>query len=165
MIEDFRFLWEGKTFNIGVSIGLVPITETSESLISVLRAADAACYLAKDRGRNCIHVFREDDAALAKRHREMQWISQLPQALEENRFRLCFQPIVPITAAAHPPLHYELLLRLENQAGQLVPPGAFLPAAERYQLATKLDVWVVRRVFSWLRRHPLHLVSLYLPES
>ncbi len=128
----------------------------------MLRAADAACYLAKDRGRNCIHVFREDDAALTKRHREMQWISQLPQALEENRFRLCFQPIVPLAASAHPPLHHELLLRLENQQGQLVLPGAFLPAAERYSLAPKIDAWVIRNAFRWLRRYPLHLERLHL---
>jgi EAL domain-containing protein (putative c-di-GMP-specific phosphodiesterase class I) len=162
VIEEFRFPWEGKTFNIGASIGLVPITEASESLTSVLRAADAACYLAKDRGRNCIHVFREDDAALAQRHREMQWISQLPRALEENRFRLCFQPIVPLAATAHPARHYELLLHLDDPPGHLVPPGAFLPAAERYHLAPKIDAWVIGHAFRWLRRHPRHLERLQL---
>lgn len=162
VIEDFRFLWEGKTFSIGVSIGLVPITDTSEDLASVLRAADAACYLAKDRGRNCIQVFRQDDAAIAKRHREMQWLIHLPRALEENRFRLCGQPIVPIAKSGNLLPHHELLLRLETPEGQLVPPGAFLPAAERYQLASKIDAWVISNAFLWLKKHPLHLNCLHL---
>jgi diguanylate cyclase (GGDEF)-like protein/PAS domain S-box-containing protein len=161
-IEKFRFVWEGRLFNIGASFGLVPITDASDSLTGVLRAADAACYVAKDRGRNCIHVFREDDAALAKRHREMQWISQLPRALEANRFRLCVQPIVPIAPSTPALLHHELLLRLETPEGQLVPPGAFLPAAERYQLAPKIDTWVVGSALRWLKRSPRELERLHL---
>jgi EAL domain-containing protein (putative c-di-GMP-specific phosphodiesterase class I) len=166
-VAAFRFVWEGKTFNIGASLGLVPITKASESLTSVLRAADAACYVAKDRGRNCVHVFRADDAALAQRHREMQWMSELPRALEENRFRLCVQPIVPLAPATPALAHQELLLRLQTPEGPLVPPGAFLPAAERYQLAPKIDAWVVGSALRWLKRSPremerLHLCSLNL---
>jgi diguanylate cyclase (GGDEF)-like protein/PAS domain S-box-containing protein len=161
-IEDFRFVWEGKVFTIGASIGLVPITESSENLTHILRAADAACYMAKDEGRNRIHVFREDDAALARRHREIQWTIHIPQALAEDRFRLCFQPIVSMSALDHPPQHHELLLRLENPQGQLVPPGAFLPAAERYHLIAKIDAWVIRKALGWLNRHPTYLDRLHL---
>ena len=163
-VEKFRFAWEDKHFTIGVSIGLVPITESSESIASVLRAADIACYSSKDRGRNRIHVYREDDADLAKRHGEMQWVARIQRALEEERFHLYFQPISPVKSSREEGAHYELLLRMHDEEGHTVLPGAFLPAAERYNLATKLDGWVVRTAFEWLACHPEHLERLYLCE-
>lgn len=161
-IDEFRFLWEGKSFNLGVSIGLVSIAATSESVTSVLRAADAACYRAKDQGRNRINIYREDDAELAKHHGEIQWAARIPRALENDRFQLNFQPIVPVNAGSGEKEHYELLLRLQDKRGYLVPPGAFLPAAERYNLATKIDCWVIERALKWLACHPSHLKRLYL---
>jgi len=158
-IEKFRFQWENKAFTIGVSIGLVPITETSESMVHVMSAADSACYAAKDQGRNRILVYRLDDAALSRRHGEMQRVTQINWALGEDRFRLYCQPIIPV-AGGDEGAHYELLLRMEDEEGHLVPPGNFLPAAERYNLATKLDRWVVGTGFDWLSRHPGQLESL-----
>jgi len=163
-VEEYRFAWEGKSFNVGVSMGLVPITETSESIAGVLGAADAACYTAKDEGRNRIHVYREDDAELAKRHGEMRWVARIQRALEEDRFQLSFQPIVPVTGADQKGAHYELLLRLKDEEGRIVLPAAFLPAAERYNLATKVDRWVIRSAFEWLAFHPEHVERLYLCE-
>ena len=163
-VEEYRFAWEDKRFNIGVSMGLVPITESSESIIRVLGAADTACYAAKDEGRNRIHVYREDDAELAKRHGEMQWVARIQRALEEQRFHLNFQPISPVNSSRQEGTHYELLLRMQDEEGHTVLPGAFLPAAERYNLATKLDGWVVRTAFEWLGKNPKHLEQLYLCE-
>ncbi|MCP4406334.1 MAG: diguanylate cyclase [Gammaproteobacteria bacterium] len=161
-IDEFRFLWEGKSFNLGVSIGLVSIITTSESATSVLRAADAACYRAKDQGRNRINIYREDDAELAKRHGEIRWAARIPRALENDCFQLDFQPIVQVNAGGGEKEHYELLLRLQDKRGYLVPPGAFFPAAERYNLATKIDCWVIEKALRWLACHPAHLERLHL---
>lgn len=161
-IQDFQFLWENRSFSIGVSIGLVPVTEASASVDSVLRAADSACYTAKEEGRNRIHVYRQDDVKLARRHGEMQWVVRLPQALAENRFHLNFQPIAPISRVECAGAHYELLLRMEDESGHMVAPGAFLPAAERYNMAVKIDTWVVGTALQWLKHHPKHVAGLRL---
>ncbi len=161
-IEDFQFLWEGRSFRIGCSIGLVPIAENITSAGELLKQADAACYAAKDKGRNRIHVFRPDDELLARRHGEMLWVNEINLGLDENRFRLFRQAIVPtqvIPAEGH---HYELLIRLEIPNGELVPPGAFLPAAERYDVSGKIDRWVIMTYLDWLASHPSHLQSLSL---
>ena len=161
-IEDFRFLWENKSFSIGASIGLVSIPETSEDVNAVLRAADHACYAAKEKGRNRVQIYREDDADLTRMHGEMQWVASIPQALEEDRFQLSFQPIVPLNGGGNHRGHYELLLRMKEKNGRMVRPGAFLPAAERYNLIAKIDRWVIHRALKWLTLHPQHLEKLFL---
>ncbi len=161
-IEDFRFQWEDKVFNIGVSIGLVPITSLTGSVGSALGAADSACYAAKDAGRNRIHVYHPNDQELAKRHGEMQWVVKIQQALAEDHFRLYFQPILPINPAASRGGHFELLLRLESPGEGIVSPGVFLSAAERYNLATKIDYWVVNAAFQWLESRTERLTRLDL---
>ena len=159
-IEEFRFVWEGKVLSIGVSVGLVPINATSGSITDVLSAADAACYLAKDEGRNRIHVYREDDHQLAHRMGEMEWVAEISRALEEQRFHLHYQPIASLNGQrGH---HYELLLRMQNEDGDQILPGMFLPAAERYNLATRIDSWFIERAFEWLADHPDHVRELYL---
>ncbi len=161
-VDEFRFLWDEKSFSLGVSIGLVPIDANSRDITSLLSAADTACYAAKDAGRNRIHVYHEEDAELARRHGEMQWVSRIHEALEENRLQLWMQTIMPISDSSDEGLHYELLLRMIDKEGKLVPPGAFLPAAERYNLSTRIDRWVVSTVLDWLARHPAHVDSLHL---
>ncbi|MCE2948836.1 MAG: EAL domain-containing protein [bacterium] len=150
-VRDYRFTWEGKTFTIGVSIGLVTVDHTSGSSASVMSAADAACYAAKERGRNRVHVYHPDDAELAQRQGEMQWVARLDAAIEQNRLRLDAQPIMPLqpgmTDAAP---HVEMLVRLVDEQGNLTPPGAFIPAAERYNLMPQIDRWVIRRTIGWL---------------
>ena len=162
LIEKFRFSWETKSFRVGVSIGLVSITKTSKDIAEVLSAADGACYAAKDQGRNRIHVYQQNDAQLAQWQGQMQWVAKINQALEEDRFRLYFQPIIPLERRDDKRDCYELLIRMEDKDGRLVLPGAFLPAAERYNLATKLDRWVIDTAFRWLNSHPRHLQELSL---
>ena len=160
-VSDFRFAWGDKTFHVGASIGVVSITTASESSDSVLSAADSACYAAKDAGRNRAHLYTENDTELSRRQGEMSWVARINQALEENRFQLAFQPIVP-TLGRSDGYHYELLLRMEDELGQLVLPGNFLPAAEHYHLAVKLDCWVVSTALDWLSDNPDHLKNLSL---
>ncbi|WP_036171346.1 EAL domain-containing protein [Massilia sp. 9096] len=156
-IKDFRFVWSDKVFELGVSIGLVEISEESKSTSELLVAADQACYLAKEQGRNRIHVYRESDVMLARRQGELQWVTRLNDALAHDRFRLFAQHIVSLDGADDG--HYEVLLRIAsnengdeagnesgNESGNgsgLILPGAFIPAAERYDLMAPLDRWVV----------------------
>lgn len=158
-ISEFHFSWNGRSFGLGVSIGLVPIDRTVGALHDVMSVADTACYAAKDQGRNRIHVYREDDEELARRHGEMQWVSGIRQALSDNRFRLYYQPIVPLGGTAQKK-HYELLLRMQGRDGEMILPSAFLPAAERFNLIPLVDRWVIDQTLSWLEAHPAHLEQL-----
>ena len=152
-IEEFRFLWNGKHFKIGVSIGVVPITSASESISSILSAADTACYEAKDQGRNRVHIYNDDDQTLVRRSGEMQWVSRINQALDDENFLLDYQPIVPIKTSENPAPSFELLTRLQEN-GKIIPPSNFIPAAERYNLATKIDRWVIQTTADWFLQNP-----------
>jgi len=147
-VKAFRFVWDVKTFEIGVSIGLVPITAESQDTSSLLAAADMACYAAKDMGRDQVQVFHESDISMAQRHGEMQWVNRIRRALEENRFRLYRQAIVPAQKTRQHIDYCEVLLRLVDEAGKVILPGAFLPAAERYGLMPAIDRWVVGTLFA-----------------
>jgi diguanylate cyclase (GGDEF)-like protein len=150
-IEGHKFIWESRPFNTGVSIGLVDITPVSNSAEEVLSNADMACFAAKSRGRNRIHIYTAEDDELALRRDEMQWVSRINSALNEERFMLYQQPIVPL-ADVHGPRHMEVLLRMQGSGGEIIPPGAFIPAAERYDLMTRLDRWVVNTIFTYLEQ-------------
>ena len=152
-VQAFRFVCQDKIFNIGVSIGLVEIDPDSESVTSILSAADAACYAAKNNGRNRVHIYQANDSELTQQHGEMQWVTRINQALEENRFRLYYQPIVPLTQTQLNGEHYEVLLRLIDERGNLVSPMAFIPAAERYNLMQAIDRWVISTLFSTQGQH------------
>ena len=152
-VQAFRFVCQDKIFNIGVSIGLVEIHPDSESVTSILSAADAACYAAKNNGRNRVHIYQANDSELTQQHGEMQWVTRINQALEENRFRLYYQPIVPLTQTQLNGEHYEVLLRLVDEMGNLVSPMAFIPAAERYNLMQVIDRWVISTLFSTQGQH------------
>ncbi len=151
-IQEFRFVWEGKPFALGVSIGVVPITAECDSLATILRDADAACYAAKERGRNRVHFYEPNDVLLAVRQGEMQWVSRITSALEEQRFRLFGQTIVPLVPRPGEPPRVEVLLRLVEHDGTIIAPGAFIPAAERYNLMGAVDRWVVREVTQLVER-------------
>ncbi len=161
-METFRFRWDERSFNVGVSIGVVPIVSTSSSSSEVLRAADAACYAAKERGRNRSHLYDSSDAMLDRRQADMNWVGRINHALEENRFELAFQAIVPVDRAVQEGPHHELLIRMSDDQGKLIGPGAFLPVAERYRLSTLIDQWVVRTAFQWYAGHPRELDTLHL---
>ncbi len=149
-IQEFRFVWQDNIFSIGVSIGLVEINANSENRASLLSYADAACYAAKNKGRNRVHIFQSDDEELLQQRGEMQWVSRITKALAENRFCLYFQTIVAIAPTATEEIHCEILLRLRDEEGNLVAPMAFIPAAERYNLMPTIDRWVIKTLFkSW----------------
>ncbi len=150
-IVDYQFFWDGKVFRIGVSIGLVAITEFSGNITEVLKRADAACYLAKDLGRNRVHIYHPDDTELAIRHGEMQWVGYINHALEDNRFCLYAQPILSLDGVGQ---GYELLIRMLDEQGNTILPGAFLPAAERYNLIERLDAWVIDHVGGFMAEYP-----------
>lgn len=157
VIQDFRFVWEDKFFTLGVSIGLVPITETSQSVSEVLSLADAACYAAKESGRNRVHEYRPGDQNLVMAQNEMQWASRINEALEHGLFVLYKQAIVPVDnkgAGDSSPKHFEILVRMRSSNNEILPPGSFLPAAERYNLMPAVDRWVIRNLFAYLSVHP-----------
>ncbi|MBA5685948.1 EAL domain-containing protein [Rugamonas apoptosis] len=143
-VKGFRFVWDNHSFELGVSIGVVEVNETSKSLSELLVAADQACYQAKERGRNRVHQYQESDARLTQRHGEMLWVSRLTEAFDKRRFRLYAQPIVGLTAQVEP--HEEVLVRIRDAKGRLILPGAFIPAAERYDMMLDIDRWVIRSV-------------------
>ena len=152
-VREFRFVWEDFAFDVGVSIGLVSITSSEQSVTDIMSAADVACYSAKEAGRNRVSVYRLDDSELNQRHGEMRWVSRLGKALDENRFCLYCQRIVPVADPKSGAPHYELLIRLLDEEGKLIPPLAFIPAAERYNLMTSIDRWVVRKAFETTAQH------------
>lgn len=155
-IEEFRFVWQDKKFTIGSSMGLVPISESFSKVEDILSAADAACYTAKDTGRNRIHIFFPNDIELNRKRGEMEWVSRITNALEENKFVLYFQEIKPVTKT-HDDIHIELLIRLQGDNGELIPPGAFLSSAERYNIVSKIDRWVVETALEKLSSPEINL--------
>jgi diguanylate cyclase (GGDEF)-like protein/PAS domain S-box-containing protein len=145
-IQEFRFAWNDKVFDVGASIGLVPVASHSNSVAEVLSAADIACYAAKDHGRNRVHVYKKTDADLAFRHGQMHWVGRIRHALKDDRFQLYFQKIVPTAGDTRPHSGYEILMRVIDENGDLILPGAFITAAERYNLMPQLDRWVVQNL-------------------
>jgi diguanylate cyclase (GGDEF)-like protein/PAS domain S-box-containing protein len=146
-VKGYRFAWQERIFEIGVSIGLVPILADSLDMTQILSAADAACYVAKEGGRNRMHEYQPDDSALAERYGEMQWIHRIHKAFAEHRFCLYYQPIVPLLSRGSQPPLCEIFIRMIGEDGSIVTPGAFIPAAERYHLIATIDRWVVHAAF------------------
>jgi len=148
-IEGYRFLWKDSFTTMRCSIGVVMINSENADVARVMSSADVACYSAKDKGRNQIHLYRDSDASL--RHEEMKWVSRITNAVEENRFELFFQPIIGIGEQyGRRRGHYELLLRMRDKNGKIVGPDQFIPAAERYNLMSTLDRWVIHEALTTL---------------
>ena len=165
-VRNYRFAWEDRTFRLGASVGVVPITADSEDVASVLSAADSACAAAKESGRNRVHCFEENDLDLMRRRREMQWAARINNALEESRFELFRMAIQPLQLD-EPGAHYEILLRMRDEAGKIVSPDQFIVAAERYGITPSIDRWVIENCFRWLvseadERERLALCSINL---
>ena len=151
-VMDCHFAWEARSFNIGVSIGLVNVADGMFTLTDVLSAADSACYMAKEKGRNRVQVYHAGDTELSMRQGEMEWIGRLQKALEEDRFVLYSQDIAVLDPARKIEDHCEILIRMLDEKGELVPPMAFIPAAERYNLMPSIDRWVIRNAFAIIAR-------------
>jgi diguanylate cyclase (GGDEF)-like protein/PAS domain S-box-containing protein len=154
-IQNFKFIWEGNVFRVGVSIGLVSIDESTSNLSNLLKDADSACYTAKDMGRNRIHVYHAEDSDIAQRHGEIQWLARLNQALDKGWLSLYAQAIIPLDGSAE--AHYEFLLRMIDDKGESFSPGVFLPAAERYNLMSAIDSWVIENAMNILTKNPVFL--------
>jgi diguanylate cyclase (GGDEF)-like protein len=152
-IEEFHFNWEDDAFTLGVSIGVVPIDETTTDIASVMSAADSACYIAKEAGRNQIQVAYLGDRQLQQRRSEMQWVARLTRALEQDRFQLYYMPIIPCSDSNGNGKHIELLARMIGDDGSLITPRVFLPPAEKYNLATAIDRRIIDRALQWLAEH------------
>jgi diguanylate cyclase (GGDEF)-like protein len=148
-VQELRFVWNGCAFNISVSIGLVHVAEAN-AMEATLRAADMACYMAKEKGRNRIQVYHPSDAELVQRVGEMAWVQRIRNGLDEQRFCLFAQEIRSLGKGQPDLSRVELLLRLRDEHGKLVQPGSFMPAAERYGLMPLIDRWVVRNAFALL---------------
>lgn len=156
LVEDFRFGWDDKSFRIGASIGLVPVNANSGTISDVLSAADSACYVAKESGRNRIHVYEPNDLAIAEQQGQMQWVQRIQDVLDRDRFRLYFQTIAPIqdNPAEAGKLHGEVLIRMLDDDNSIIGPDSFIPAAERYSMMTAIDHWVVENTLAILDREP-----------
>jgi diguanylate cyclase (GGDEF)-like protein len=151
-VASVPFTWQNRSFAIGVSIGVVSIVDGTFTLAEVLSAADAACYIAKDKGRNRVQMYHREDNELTLRHGEMEWVGRIHKALEEDRFCLYSQDIVPIQPGAGMKPHFELLIRMVDEHGELIAPGRFIPAAERYNLMPSIDRWVIRTALATLAK-------------
>jgi diguanylate cyclase (GGDEF)-like protein/PAS domain S-box-containing protein len=148
-IEGYRFEWKDSFTTVRCSIGVVLVTSENADVAGLMSSADVACYSAKDMGRNQVHFYRDSDASM--RHEEMKWVSRITSAVEEDRLELFFQPIIGIGKAnGERRGHYELLLRMRDENGDLVGPNQFIPAAERYNLMSTLDRWVIHEALSEL---------------
>jgi diguanylate cyclase (GGDEF)-like protein/PAS domain S-box-containing protein len=146
-VQELRFVWNDRAFNISVSIGLAHIAEAG-AIEETLRAADMACYTAKEKGRNRVQIYHPSDSDLVQRVGEMAWVQRIRNGLDEQRFCLFAQEIRSLNKDEPHHSHVELLLRLRDEDGNLVQPGSFMPAAERYGLMPLIDRWVVRNAFA-----------------
>jgi diguanylate cyclase (GGDEF)-like protein/PAS domain S-box-containing protein len=158
-VQEFRFIWENRIFTLGISIGQVPWQTTISTPEQLLSMADSACYLAKERGRNQVHTYSAEDKHMQRYESELSWVSHINHALQHDCFELYYQHYQALShnTEGH---HYEILLRMRDQNDNIVPPGAFLPAAERYNLTAQIDRWVIENYFNWLSNNPQHNAEL-----
>lgn len=152
-VENFEFLWKENRFSVGVSVGLVVVDDRWENMESLFRAADSACYIAKDEGRNRVVIYREGDGHASNRKIATQWVEEINSALETDRLQLACQKIQPLQERPDG-LRFEMLLRLRLENGQMVNPRAFLPSAERYGLSAALDERAIDLTLAWLLGNP-----------
>lgn len=157
-IERYRFTWQGSVFSIASSIGIVGVSDETESSIEAMSTADTACYIAKQSGRNRVHVYEINDTVILQQRGQMHWATRIRQAIDEGRMRLFHQSIVPVDPDSGRETHHEIFVRMLDEQGDIVPPGAFIPAAERFGIMPSLDRWIVKNTLSCLSttRNPLN---------
>jgi len=150
-LREFWFSWEERTFRITASIGIVSINRSNSSSKDIFSHADLSCHSAKELGGNRICLYEESDEKMSRRYQEMNWVSRITDALNENRFVLYRQSIAPIRGGSP---HQEILVRMLDPHGELVPPGEFIPSAERYNLMPAIDRWVISSLLQKLATEP-----------
>ncbi|NOQ87453.1 MAG: EAL domain-containing protein, partial [Gammaproteobacteria bacterium] len=153
IISGMNFNWDGCDYNIGVSIGINPLSNNSQDAADAIRKADLACYTAKDQGKGQIYVYEEEDSELIRRQEETYWATQLTEAINNNRLQLYAQPIVALKNECLQKRHVEILVRLLDENNQLITPGAFIPAAERYNLMHLIDRKIIFETFSFIHKY------------
>ena len=151
--HELRVQWEGKQLRTGLSIGMVQLIPALNTIQEAMRVADMACYRAKEGGRNRVFIYQTEDIEMSRREGDMDWVRRLRVALEHNRFQLHAQTINALQGPGQPGLHIEVLLRLNEEAGQLVSPGCFIPAAEHYGMMPAIDRWVVKHTLQHMAHH------------
>ena len=159
-LAAYRFSWNEKTFSVEASIGVAEIKESCDGLTYILNAVDSACYLAKESGRNCIRKYSEGDDTIIERKGQERWIQHFDKALENDDLILYAQPIVPLSNDKSKKNALEVLVRMLDDDGSIIPPNAFLPAVERYDRAYKLDRWIVEQVFKFVSEHKKFIKQL-----
>ncbi|MGI9227364.1 MAG: EAL domain-containing protein, partial [Gammaproteobacteria bacterium] len=162
-IQEYKFIWEQKSFNVEASMGVAEINEKCFDLSYILSSVDSACYLAKESGRNCVRVFREGDEEINHRRGQERWLQRFDKALNDGRLVVTAQSIINIKADKDINIDkngFEILIRMQDDTGRLVPPNAFLPAVERYNRAPKLDRWILSHVLNLLAEHPEVMLQL-----
>ena len=162
-IQEYKFIWEQKSFNIEASIGVAEINSKCFDLSQVLSSVDSACYLAKESGRNCVRLFREGDININRRRGQERWLQRFDKALNEGELVVTAQSIINIKANRDTRVDkngFEILIRMKDDSGRLVPPNAFLPAVERYNRAPKLDRWILNHVLRLLSQNPNVLMQI-----
>lgn len=161
-IHEFKFNWDDNELSVGVSVGVVPVNNSTTSITIAMSDADAACYIAKESGRNKIHIYQKGDEEIATRHGEMTWVNRIQTALNNDRFVLMAQKIAEIKEPDSDSLHFEILIRMLDEDNAIISPDKFLPAAERYNLSPEIDRWVVINTFKWLAENQEQLAALEL---
>ena len=159
-VREFRFPWQDGTFDVRVSIGLASLDAEAGGVVDILSAADGACQVAKQQGRDRVQVYHPDDALLARHRREMHWVQRVSRAVESDHLVLFGQPVVPLASSDAAPHHLEVLVRMRGEGGELEPPLVFIPAAERFQVMSSVDRWVVRNTLALLADQRRELGSL-----
>ncbi|MFP5440718.1 MAG: DUF1631 family protein [Gammaproteobacteria bacterium] len=159
-VSEYRFSWKDRNFPLAASAGMVMVNNAADTAETLMKSAEASCYAAKEAGRNRVHVFQEDDARLAERDDVIRWVSRLNEALEQDRLMLRCQRIQPVDPAAGLRPHYEILIAIEAENGEFIPPGSFMQAAERYNRMHAVDRWVIRNTLDWMHKNTDKLADI-----
>ena len=152
LVRDYRFAHEDKVFNVGVSIGIVVINTSFENISEIMHAADAACYSAKKAGRNQSFLYSHGDIEIVQRQTAVDAVSDMTDEIDDKRFSLYCQPILPLSNNVPQQQHYEILIRKVGLDGEITLPTSFIPSAERYNLMPNIDRWVIKNTFAAYRR-------------
>lgn len=150
-IQELYFVSHDQVFAVSCSFGVAEIDPDISDMIDVLSAADVACHLVKEKGKNAVRLYQPTDTELVAHHDQMYWASRIKSSLDENQFVIFGQAITPLTDAHGAPSHFEILVRLYDEHGKMISPGLFIPAAERYNLMPLLDRWVLNETLRVLR--------------